>query len=90
MSETDETNVNPAFVKGFNSGYLLQKHEPVLLDEVIKGLEPSELPFVDGLKSGSTEYKKELFKERLAGTSEKYKSQDRDDDAQIGHEKSKK
>jgi hypothetical protein len=86
MSETDETPVNPAFLKGFNNGYLLQKHEPVLIAEVLKDIKPKEHPYIQGLESGSKEYKQEQFKERLAAT----KQNDQNLESDSGHEREKK
>ncbi len=88
MTDTDETYVNPAFQKGFNSGYLLQKHEPKIIEDVLKGIAPTELPYVDGLKSGSAEFKKEQFRERLSGANEK--GNDKNLDGDLGIEREKK
>ena len=52
------------FLKGFNSGYLLAKHEPDLLSKVAKTLEPKN-DYLDGFLSGKEEYELELQNAQL-------------------------
>jgi len=47
------------YLKGFNSGYLLRKHYPMLAKELTIGIK-GKSPYVAGLKAGSKEYEKEL------------------------------
>ena len=47
------------YVKGFNSGYLLRKHKPILMKELEGGIKPTS-PYVQGLLDGNKEYEKEL------------------------------
>ncbi len=47
------------YLKGFNSGYLLRKHQPILAKELTKGLK-GKSPYISGLKAGGKEYEKEL------------------------------
>ena len=47
------------YLKGFNSGYLLRKHQPLLAKELTNGIK-GKSPYVAGLKAGSKEYEKEL------------------------------
>ena len=46
------------YSKGFNSGYLIAKHEPELYSTVTKGLD-SKNEYIDGLVSGGKEYEHE-------------------------------
>lgn len=49
------------FIKGFNSGYLLAKHMPSLLDKIVKNVSPTN-DFSEGLFSGRKEYELEHSK----------------------------
>jgi len=58
------------YVKGFNSGYLLRKHKPMLMKELEDGIKPTS-PYVQGLLDGNKEYERELDRklERMQGKS---------------------
>lgn len=45
------------YLKGFNSGYLLRKHQPMLAKELTNGIK-GKSPYVVGLKAGSKEYRR--------------------------------
>jgi hypothetical protein len=47
------------YIKGFNNGYLLRKHHPMLVKELEDGIK-GKSPYLSGLKAGSKEYEKEL------------------------------
>lgn len=47
------------YLKGFNSGYLLRKHKPMLMKELEDGIKPTS-PYVQGLLDGNKEYGREL------------------------------
>ena len=47
------------YIKGFNSGYLLRKHKPMLMKELEDGIKPTS-PYVQGLLDGNKEYEREL------------------------------
>lgn len=47
------------YLKGFNNGYLLRKHNPILMKNLEVGLR-GNAPYVLGLKDGNKEYEKEL------------------------------
>jgi len=48
------------YIKGFNSGYLLAKHEPALAAQL--AVTPNEQnPYYDGLVSGKAQYEKEVM-----------------------------
>lgn len=49
------------YVKGFNSGYLLAKHEPKLLAAVVRNLHPTT-GYIEGLFSGKGEFEREYIK----------------------------
>ncbi len=52
------------FITGFNSGYILAKHEPVMLLTVIKGLQ-SDNSYIQGLMLGLKEFEQEQSQDRL-------------------------
>lgn len=49
---------------GFNSGYLLAKHEPQLLNALLKNIKPIN-SFISGLLFGKKEYELEITNIRL-------------------------
>lgn len=57
-------DTSKSFIMGFNSGYVLQKFEPKLTDDLIAGLE-SEGEYEQGFQAGSREFLQEKEKERL-------------------------
>ena len=48
--------------KGFNAGYLLQKHDPELADKLLRGLRNQDIPYAQGYKAGIKEYRREQLK----------------------------
>jgi hypothetical protein len=58
------------YIKGFNSGYLLRKHKPMLMKELEDGIKPTS-PYVQGLLDGNKEYERELDRklDRMQGKS---------------------
>lgn len=52
------------FTKGFNSGYLMAKYEPGLLNKIINTVAPTA-PFLEGLFSGKEEFELEQNKAQL-------------------------
>lgn len=50
--------------KGFNAGYLLQKHDPELAKKLLKDLEDKEITYAQGYKAGIDEYASEQIKEQ--------------------------
>ena len=47
------------YLKGFNSGFLRRKHNPMLAKELTDGIK-GKSSYLSGLKAGSQEYEKEL------------------------------
>lgn len=45
------------FIKGFNHGYILQEHEPKLLDQILKVENKND--YVDGLRDGKKQQVKD-------------------------------
>ena len=78
---TDEQEA--AFVKGFNNGYILEKHEPKLTKDLLQGISGKAVPYTDGLRLGSKQYQKEAFIEQAKGGQRGDKSHDNDG----GHER---
>ena len=52
------------FIKGFNNGYLIAEHEPVLMAQMAKTLEPKN-DYLSGFISGKEEYEIEQQKAQL-------------------------
>jgi len=66
------------YLRGFNNGYLLRKHNPMLMKNLEIGLK-GNAPFVLGLKDGNKEYEKELnMNLELLQQKSKTKSRDQD------------
>ncbi len=56
--EQEKLTVDPQYLKGFNNGYLLAKHEPKLATQLTA--KPNEHnPYFKGLVSGKQEYDRE-------------------------------
>ena len=58
------SNQEKLYIKGFNSGYLLAKHEPELLTKIVKNVTPAN-DFVEGLFSGKEEYELQYSRSQL-------------------------
>jgi len=56
--EQEELTVNTHYLKGFNNGYLLAKHEPNLAAQLVTNPNDHN-PYFKGLVSGKQEYDKE-------------------------------
>ena len=78
-------NIDPLFIKGFNSGYLIQKHEEKLMTMILKGLDTSESAFLNGIKAGSSLFKKEKFLEAISKAKGKENQNDNDRDFGLEH-----
>lgn len=52
------------YTAGFNSGYILAKHEPTLLRSLLKEISPTT-SYLRGMSSGQKEYEIEFTKNRL-------------------------
>lgn len=50
------------YTRGFNNGYLMAEHEPILLSSILNGLSPSS-DYLEGLFNGKEEY--ELERDRI-------------------------
>lgn len=70
------------YVKGFNSGYLLRKHKPILMKELEDGIKPTS-PYVQGLLDGNKEYERELDR-KLDKLQEKSKGERKDKGLGLG------
>ena len=57
--EQEETSVDPQFLKGFNNGYLLAKHDPELAAK-LTAHNNERNPYFNGLVGGKQEYEKEV------------------------------
>lgn len=52
------------FIKGFNNGYMLAKHEPQMLDTLLREIRPNS-SYIDGMKGGQLEYQQERLQNRV-------------------------
>lgn len=51
------------YIKGFNSGYLLSKHEPELLAKLLKGDNVHQ--YIQGMQAGKKQYDREKLLEHI-------------------------
>ncbi len=59
------------FTKGFNEGYLLKEHKPLLLDTLLKGITSGNSPRLEGMRAGSSQREKDLTRERIKASIER-------------------
>ncbi len=52
------------YTKGFNSGYLIAKHNPPLINSISATLSPSN-PYTEGMHHGKAEHELEQTKDKL-------------------------
>lgn len=63
--DTQNTPNEKNYTKGFNAGYLLEKHEPALLKQILATPQDKDNDYVDGLQDGKKQHDKELNKEKF-------------------------
>ena len=82
----------PVFQKAFNAGYLLEKHQPQLAQQIAKGLQNPKSEFADGFSAGRKQVEMEYgqnkskFLEKLKaeyGTKAPAKAKSKDKDKGI-------
>jgi len=64
------------FIKGFNAGYLLAKHNRKLSQTLKRGVQQNDNPYTEGFFKGTLEYDREQLRERAKSQS-KEKGHDR-------------
>lgn len=69
------------FIKGFNSGYLLEKNDPEGFKLILNGTTGGS-DYLEGLKAGSGEYKMEQYQQRMKEHADK-KAKDKERDADM-------
>lgn len=52
-------------IKGFNNGYMLEKHNPELARKLLNGFTDKEHPYVQGFTSGVREFAKERVVQQI-------------------------
>ncbi|HEY5369632.1 MAG TPA: hypothetical protein VIJ75_11625 [Hanamia sp.] len=57
-------NTEEKFIKGFNHGYALAKHEPDFLSNILKGLRSTN-NYIEGIHSGKEEFEIEKSRTHL-------------------------
>ncbi|MCU0336304.1 MAG: hypothetical protein MUF12_00440 [Sediminibacterium sp.] len=65
-----EEQINPAYIKAFNVGYILSKHEPKLMTDILKMDNPSN-EFFKALKAGQKQFEEEKSLEAIKQTTQK-------------------
>lgn len=86
-----EDNEKQQFIKAFNDGYLLSKHEPELLNAILKG-DRSNTPYVKVMALGKEQYNKEKELDEKAQSKDRYPSWltgDRSNKSEPGPDRSK-
>ena len=82
----------PVIQKAFNAGYLLEKHQPQLAQQIAKGLQNPKSEFAEGFSAGRKQVEQERnqnkskFLEKLKaefGTPSKPKSKDKGKDKEM-------
>ena len=63
------------FIKAFNAGYLLNKHEPELLETILK-TPNQDKPYLQAMKEGKKQHEKDKFVEQIK--QEQQKSRDKE------------
>ena len=64
------------YIRGFNSGYIIRKNHPLLMKNLVRGAKGNS-QYLDGLKTGSNQYEKEMevklkqFNQQRAGSEKK-------------------
>ncbi len=64
MNEHMETTPDTQYLKGFNEGYLLNKHFPELSRQLAKSLEQSAAAYAEGFTDGTLQYDKDRDTDR--------------------------
>jgi len=57
-------NAEKKFIKGFNHGYILAKHEPDILSKIVKNLNSTN-DYIQGIVSGKEEFELEKSRTHL-------------------------
>lgn len=58
------TEQEKQYTKGFNSGYLLSKHEPELFDQLLNSLN-KDSEYIQGMKQGKHQHDREKLLEQI-------------------------
>lgn len=66
------------FIKGFNAGYLLAKHNPKLSWTLQQSLKENENPLALGFVEGAIEHGREKLREETNAQSQKRQNHNRD------------
>lgn len=72
----EEQEVSQTYLKGFNNGYQLAKHEPELLDTLLKAKSQGS-EYLKALEAGKRQHQKEIIMEQMKQQT-KQQSQSRD------------
>ncbi|MFD0750614.1 hypothetical protein ACFQZS_10700 [Mucilaginibacter calamicampi] len=73
---SEELDPSPEYIKAFNNGYLIQKHEPELMKKILSGNETNEK--LKALKAGQQQYEREKLLKELEEARNKQKNNDRE------------
>lgn len=64
------------YIKGFNSGYLLSKHDPELLEKILKT--PNDSGYLKGMETGKKQHDREKLLEQLKQSQKRSKGRERE------------
>ena len=64
--------------KGFNAGYLLQKHDPELARKLFRGLKDLDTPYAEGYRAGIKEYERERLTRKVESMPKRTQGKDMD------------
>jgi len=71
----EELEVSQEYLKGFNDGYQLRKHEPELLDKILKSTSTATNERIKAMEAGSRQAQKEKIIEQMKEKEAKAKEQ---------------
>lgn len=85
---SDNKNQEQEFIKAFNQGYLISKHEPELANKLLEGLNDSSSSqgFAEGIKQAKIEKAKEYIPSFMKGKEKTNRAPDKTKDKDIERE----
>ncbi len=70
---TEEQDPSPAYLKAFNNGYLLAKHEPQLLDKLLSSQAKTENEYLQAMAQGKQQFEHEKMVDEIRQVREKHR-----------------
>ena len=72
----DQDQINPQFIKGFNDGYLINEHEPKLLNKILQS--KNENVYFKALAAGKKQQEWDVAYNEVQQAGQHSKEQERD------------